>query len=428
MPTTLWLLVLTAAAAFVGAATVVSPVLGAAIAAAAALVIVVTRQPDLLALLIVPGSLVLFRVGGAVTATEVLTVVAAALAVPLLLREPIPRPLAIGLASGVAYQVLLMTAVVAHPSAAAFLEWGHRGTIVLGGILVGAWLGRTGRLGLAVTLLAVGVAVLGAVAVVQTFTSGFEPAYPLGFHKNFVGSLSATCLLVLIVVRSEIPLRRWAWWTVVALLGAGLVACQSRGGLIALATGLVVWSVAGRMHGRSKRAKVGLVVAAAAAAVAIQSVISELDPRQFDEFSSSAVRSQVQTETIALWLTNPWTGVGLVYEANPLYRTRALDNGALNAALQALAEGGLLSLAALLILVLGTTYALYNGRGTLAAAGLAVLWGRLAHGMVDHYWTASTSTVTWVVVGAGLVSAAAAAGTRADQSVSSEGHRARAES
>jgi O-antigen ligase len=380
------------------------PALAPILLGAAVLVIVVAVKPVAVAVVSVPGALALQRLGGEIVSlSELMTAVAAVLGVPALMRSQPPRAFRLALGAAGAYVLIFATVVVIHPDVVAAGELIHRTVIVLGGLVVGGWLAMERKFGVAMALLAVGMSIVGVLAVVDSASRGWEPAYPLLFHKNFIGSVAATTLLVLLIARDRIPLPRWAHLTTVGLTLAGLLASQSRGGMIAFATGVLAWLVVSWLPGKRRSAKGAVLVAAGLAFVALQSVVSDLDPRNRGEFSSSELRNTINAETIELWRQNPIVGWGVDYWRDPELRTYILDNGPTNTVLQALAEGGLLSFAALVVLVLGTIYAFTKAQGPLVAAGVAVLVARLAHGSVDQYWVAAPTALTWVVVGAALM-------------------------
>lgn len=368
------------------------------------LAVVVAIRPVVAAVVSVPGALALQRVGGEIVSiSELMTAVAAVLAVPVLMRYGTSRALGLALGAAGAYLGLFAVVVAVHPDAVAVGEWVHRAVILLGGLVVGAWLAIERRFGIAVTLLAVAMAVVGVLAVIDSAQNGWAPAYPLIFHKNFVGSLTATTLLVLLIARDEVRLPRWAHLGCVLAIVAGLVASQSRGGMIAFGIGMIAWLVVTQLAGRGRRAKAAILVAGGVVMVAVQSLLDEVDPRNQGEFSSANVRRFVTDQTLDLWREQPWTGWGVDFWRDPDLRTYILDNGPTNVAVQALGEGGILGALGLIVLVVGVLAAFTRAGGPLVALGVSVLVARLAHGSVDQYWVAAPTAVTWVIAGAALM-------------------------
>jgi O-antigen ligase len=404
VPRLLGLLSLVLIGALAGFTAMTRPQLVPFLLGAGVLAIAVAIRPVVVAVVSVPGALALQRIGGdLVSASELMTAVAAVLGVPVLMRTRTPRALTIGLTAGAAYLLIFACVVLLHPTAAGAGEWVHRAVIVLGGMVVGAWLVIERKFGVAFALLAVGMAGVGVLAVVDSASRGWEPAYPLFFHKNFIGSVAATTLLVLLIARERIPLPRWAFVATASAIVAGLLASQSRGGMIAFGAGMVAWLAVTALPGRGRSAKTAILVAAGIVLFALQSVLNDFDPRNRGQFSSSELRTLVNTETIALWQQRPLAGWGIDYWRLPELRTYILDNGPTNVFLQSLAEGGLLSLGALVVLLAGVGFALSQARGPLMAVGVAVLVARFAHASVDQYWAAAPTAVTWVVVGAALM-------------------------
>ena len=72
-------------------------------------------------------------------------------------------------------------------------EWLHRVAIVAGAIWVGAWLVSTDLHHQALRLLLAATTLMATLALVAGASSGFAiPAQPLGYQKNFVGSITGS--------------------------------------------------------------------------------------------------------------------------------------------------------------------------------------------------------------------------------------------
>jgi hypothetical protein len=241
-----------------------------------------------------------------------------------------------------------------------------------------------------------------ALAVVHGLGSGFgQPASPLGYQKNFVGSIFATVLLLLLAAHREFQLPRALLRAAGVLLLAGLFATHSRGAMIAAGVGTLIW-----FFRESGRASGGLRTAALAAAIGISiftaiSVNGELNQ---GTYSSLTQRTQVDQATRQLWKEHPLTGVGLRFFDTPRYVGYQPPNNFVD---EALAEAGVFGLAGFVVFVLGSLVGLARLRGDLAAAGLCVVAARFSHGLFDIYWTGGTTTVVWIIAGMGLASASA---------------------
>jgi polysaccharide biosynthesis protein PslJ len=123
--------------------------------------------------------------------------------------------------------------------------------------------------------------------------------------------------------------------------------------------------------------------------------------------NSVAVRNKTEDATIALWRTSPLVGVGIYYYTDPAYpEMNPWLVAPTNAVVEALAEGGIVLAAGFIIFNVGAIAVMLRYRNPLAVAGLACVADRLAHGMVDIFWTAGDASLPWLIVGMGMAQAA----------------------
>lgn len=157
-------------------------------------------------------------------------------------------------------------------------------------------------------------------------------------------------------------LRRWLWLLATAVLAAGIYLTQSRGGLLALAAAVVMWSV---LYVRSV-VRVGMVVAAlSAVAVAVVpgvgarlGTLTSVNSGNVATTDQSLVdRAAVQRVGWAMFADSPFVGVGPgnFTVAEPDYRRRIAPElsqitAPHNVYLEMLAEGGVVGLAGWLVL------------------------------------------------------------------------------
>lgn len=277
------------------------------------------------------------------------------------------------------------------------LEWLHRVGLVAGAALVGAWTVQRGLHHRALQLLLLVASVVSISAVVYSFRHGFAAAYTLGFQKNYLGSITAQTLIVALVAGKEFRLpTRW-FRLGVALTFLGMLASQSRGSMLTLAVGLTVWFLRTGKHRRyGQRRMVAFLVLALAVFVGI-SVKAQIDAHS--RFGSIGQRLTVEAQTQQLWIHHPLTGVGLRFFDLPQFAGYQPPNNVLN---EILAEAGVPGLIGFLVFIVGSVLALYRARGDLALAGLSIVVGRFTHGLVDIYWVAGTTTLTWLIAGMGL--------------------------
>lgn len=361
----------------------------------------VAASPQAFAVICVPGVFLIQRAGGGggVSLSDLVMAVAAITAVlapSLAQARHRLRPLMIPL---LVYLAALSVAALAHPGAGALLEILHRLELVGGAMVVGLWLVESGRATVALRLLLALACVFAAAAVLTTLAHGLSPAYPLGYHKNFAGSIFSTLLIVVVCAPSVFMLPDRVRVACLVLLGAGLAATQSRAAALAAAIGILIWLVRTRRSGKGTRGR-GIVVILAlvlgvGAALAVRDQV-----RTGDQHSS--INQRVDIEAIArdLWRTSPLTGVGLKFFKDPQYGGVSQPNVIVD---EALAESGLIGAAGLIVFMGGSLVLLRRmDRSELAVAALAVTAARFTHGFADIYWVAGVTSLPWLIVGMAL--------------------------
>jgi hypothetical protein len=280
------------------------------------------------------------------------------------------------------------------------LEWFHRIALVAGAVFVGAWLVRARLHHSALRALLAVTVIMSLIAVAETLASGFAPAYPFGYQKNFVGSVTATVLLVLLAAPREFQLP--ARWLQVAgaSTAAGLLASQSRGAIIAFAAGVLIWSLR-RPVQPSRVYRRRAILLLFAAALALVAALSAKDQLQVEEINSATQRVRIAHTTRELWTEHPYTGVGLRYFKTPRYSEYPEPNDVVN---EALAEAGVIGLLGFVVFVIGSLLGLSRLKGDLATAAFCVVAARFVHGLLDVYWTGGTTSLPWIVAGMALAS------------------------
>ncbi|MBW3638896.1 MAG: O-antigen ligase family protein [Actinobacteria bacterium] len=334
--------------------------------------------------------------------SDALLIGATAVALPALSRWPL-SPRARLLLLGLTIYLSLVTFTIAfHPSIRSYAEVFHRAILVGGSVIIGVQLVRTGRHVLALRLLLAATVTVSFASIATTLSTGLQPAYPWGLHKNFVGSLFATFLLLAVIHYPVFRLPVWGRLPLVVALSAGLAAAQSRGAFLTLLAGLLILAV--RRQGPRRLPVRGAAVLAVCgiAALIIVSVQNQLQERveTGNLQDSLAQREQVETATFDLWRENWVVGVGLKYFTTGAFgAANQAPNNVLN---ESMAETGVVGTAGFLILQAAAVLALARGSGPLATAGLACVVGRLLHGQVDIYWSAGTAALPWLIAGFGL--------------------------
>lgn len=400
----------TLALAAVASVLVVGVALASATTAAVVLAVLIlgllmlSRGPVVVAVLAVPAMWLAVELPGGIQGPDVLLTLALLLALPAVAgrSSQLVGISATRWAIG-AYLAALVVATLVHPSGQAGLEILQRAVMTAGAVTVGAWLALEDRQRTAFRAFVLVGVPIAVVAVWQTLTTGFEPAYPLGLNKNFAGAMLAASLLTAWCAREQLGLRGYRLWLVAAPTVLGMLACRSRGALLGLALGLAIWFF--RTHSRERRRLWWAAVAGAVGlgTFAARSVVDDLSGIENSRNTSVAIRTVVQQYTVEAWRENPWFGSGVRYWA--LLGPDAPFGAAIppvNAPTEALAEAGVLGGLTWLVLNLTVLAVLWRRRGPWATAALAVFAGRLLHLLTDQGWNAGTGALPWLLVGVAL--------------------------
>jgi hypothetical protein len=348
-------------------------------------------------------------IGHGIALPDVVLLIATLLSLPALVRLGTPP----GVTSirrwfGV-YFVAMVAICFIHPSSHALLEAAHRTLLVLGPLGVGAWLYLEGRTRLALRLLVIIAAILGLVFFLWAAAHGFSSSTgtPIYLNKNYAGSVFGLCLIVALAAPGELDLRPlWRYGAMVAIAG-GLVGSHSRASMVSLVVGLFVWFFRTHSDYRKRSFIIAAVLAAGFITYASYLVSAQLANSSATQNTNSvAVRNKTEDATMALWRTSPIVGVGIYYYTDPAYQQESRWLVApTNAFVEALAEGGILLATSFTIFNVGAIAVLLRYRNPLAVAGLAMVADRLAHGMVDIFWTAGNASLPWLIVGMGMAQA-----------------------
>ncbi|HET8987556.1 MAG TPA: O-antigen ligase family protein, partial [Humibacillus sp.] len=289
----------------------------AVIISAAVLVMGVTAlQPGLVPLVCLPLLLVVLRVGGGGIDLSMSDFVLAAASIPALLmaRRPFAPGLRAVLWASAFYQFTTLMAVVNNPYAANAVEWAHAWMMVAGGLLVGWAVGANGygRLGVRLLIFTIGALALitvieGLILFAQGNFSPVYPSFPFPMHKNFAGTL---CGLGAAMVYAR---PRWAGLSrptsiiLMTLMVAAMLATQSRQAVIGLIGAVFVLVL--RSDTDRKRSKL-LLLLLAPILVGITNLVQ--DQLQSDnQFNSALQRLSWFQDSVTVWNTDPWFGVGL---------------------------------------------------------------------------------------------------------------------
>jgi hypothetical protein len=344
-----------------------------------------------------PGS------SGGVSYSDALLAAAAFLAVPAVLGTAELRRIRLPLFGLAAYLACLLPTVILNHSRRSDLEWVHRLVLVGGALVIGAWITRERVQHTALRWLVGASAFLAVAAIENTLGHSLHAASPFQLNKNFLGSVLATVLIVLIVAGREfgVPTRLQVLLTM--LVAGGIVATQSRGAMLAVVVGVIL-ALGLDIRGHTRRARaLGILVAIVLASITYVSVKHQLDQTQTQRQNGSiGVRFNVEKETRRVWRTSPEYGVGLKYFNTGDFGVFAV--AANNAVDNELAESGNIGLAGFALLqgAVFVTGARRRRNDKFVAATVGAVFGMLVHGMVDIYWNAGVVSLPFILFGIAL--------------------------
>jgi O-antigen ligase len=287
------------------------------------------------------------------------------------------------------FQACLVLSVLPAFNQATIQEWLHRAAIVAGSLVVGAYLAQNGKAKLAIqTFLGLSV-VVSAVAVLD-FLRTRQYAEPLGLQKNYSGSLLSSALLVSVLFTPTTARDRRILWGARVVMVLGLLAVESRGALLALSVGLLLWSFLSK---QSRRLTIPLLLAVCTAAFFSIQEEQILNP----EYGAVPTRTLNWQEATTSWLQSPLIGNGLrFYQADP---TADLQGDPHNIVLLTLAESGIIGLGGFLLMIGTALVVAKRFDSRLGQVAVALIAARFTHGLVDVYWVHGSQAVPWVITG-----------------------------
>lgn len=380
------------------------PIISVAIAGGALALGLTLLDPIAIPTLAVPAILVVQRVGGAGVNLSISDVALAFAFVPavLLCQRPVSREFATIVGLNGLYQFATLLTVIVNPYAANLIEWVHAWLLVSGALFVGWAVGRGGRGPLAIKLLLAACAVIGigtlATAVPEYARGQFGPVYPtwpFPMHKNFAGPMLALAAVLVYLRPAWFGWRthRSGWLLAFFLVTAAIT--QSRQAMLGLAVVFFLVVVRRRVDRRRSR-MVLIVVATVLGAVGIM-VQDQL--QSGNRFNSTLQRLNWFSESIEVWLTDPWVGVGLRWWYTDRFDTLFQPP---NAELEVLTSAGVIGLLAFLTLFGGSMLVLRRMDPAYGLLPLMVLVCRFAQAQFDLFWVAVSGSLPWLITGLAL--------------------------
>ncbi len=389
--------VVAAVAAVAGVSAGVDLVAGLAVAFLVFAFGIFVVDPILVAVVVLPGAILIQRVGGSSTNLSVadLLVFVGALVCLFHVDWGAATNLRRFLVGILWYQAVLVVVVIAHPFRGDVIEWFHRFSYLAGSTLVGwviAWHGRARQ---AFRLYLWGATVLSLVTLEHAVALHFQPAQWGVYQKNSIGAV----LWVAVVVAQLNPS-----WARIPTLEArvteglcllGLLATQSRQSaiLVVLALGTAA------LLNSEVRARAKMIVFIAVPVLGLVYYSFALAFRDNPQFNSVAIRFGQIDAALHVWHQSPWLGLGMRFYNLPQYLTVTAPP---NSLVDNLASTGIIGSLAFLFLVVVTMRSMAALPRVYGTLGLVVLLAHYVDGLFDTFWIGALSITPFVIAGISL--------------------------
>ena len=356
-------------------------------------------QPLAIALMAMPGLLLVQRVGLGGTDLSVSDVALAAAfgTAVLLAKRPFSRPLRGLLWLNFFYQFTTLFTVIVNPYVANTVEWFHAWLLISGALIVGWALGASGYARLALSLIVVSACVIAVLTIVQglfEYAAGdFGPVYPtwpFPMHKNFVGTALALAAIVVYINPDWVGWTRgWSWFAF-WLLAGGVVISQSRQALIGLIVAVLVAVIRRKVTGRSRF--VFLLILPAVWLI-VGMVIEQIESQ--NRHNSVFQRLDWFREVYHYWRESPVFGHGLRY----WYNDRTLPFQPPQAEMEVLASAGIFGLIGFVVMWIGVLVVLWRVDPRFGTLAVAIVLGRIVQAQFDLFWAAAGVSIPFVIAG-----------------------------
>ncbi|MEL7976733.1 O-antigen ligase family protein [Isoptericola sp. F-RaC21] len=390
-----------AALGVVAAATAFDPTWGLGAAALVLTLGLVACSPSATIAFVMPALTLVPRVGAAGVDLSISDfALAAAFGIALVLgRRPFSRPVRSILWLTAVYQAATLFTVVANPYAANTVEWFHAWLLVGGAVVVGWAAARDGHGRLATNLLVAPMVVVAVAAIVKgapgMLAGAPSPVYldaPFSLHKNALGDILAFGATI------AYARPRWLGWNrpvaigLFLLFAAGIAAAQSRQAMVGLAVAVLVLIL--RPEPGRHRSRLPLLGIPVAVWYVWQTVAEQL--ASGNTFNSTYQRLTWFEQSLAVWNSNEWFGVGLRWWTAG--RTE-FEFQPPNAELEVLSSAGTVGLLGFLVMMIGVLVVAWRVDPRYGTLAVAVVANRMVQGQLDLFWVAVQTSLPFVIVG-----------------------------
>jgi hypothetical protein len=358
-------------------------------------------QPGLIPLAVLPVLFAVLRVGsqGVDLSLSDFALAAASLPALLLARRPFSPGLRAVLWASAAYQFATLVTVVNNPYSANAVEWAHAWMTVSGSLLVGWAVGANGHARTGVRLVVATIAFLAAVTVVegglQILHGDLSPVYitfPYPMHKNFVGTVCSFGATILYARPAWAGIGRRLGWLLLTLMVVAMFLTQSRQAVVGLVAAVFVLV----LRGRSERRRSKLVLLVLAPAVVFVTNLVQDQISSGNQFNSVFQRLTWFQDSLAVWGTDPWFGVGLRWWYTDRFPVSFQPP---NAEIEVLTSAGVVGLVLFLALAVVALRVAWRLDPVYGSVALGVLVNRFTQAQFDLFWSAVQASVPFVVLG-----------------------------
>jgi hypothetical protein len=354
-------------------------------------------DPILIAVIVLPGSILIQRVGGSSTnlsLADLLVFVGAVVSLFHIEWRNAPH-LKRFMRGIVWYQVLLLLVVVAHPFKGDIIEWFHRLSYVGGSTLVGWVVASNGRARQALRLFLWGSALLALVTLEHAVSLHFQPAQWGVYQKNAIGSVMWVAVVVAQLNPQWARIPKVEARVIEGMCLFGLLASQSRQSAILMVLAIGTAS----LINSDVRARIRLVVFIAVPALVLVVYSFALAFQNNPQFNSVATRFVQIGAAIHVWHQSPWLGLGMRFYNLPQYLFVTVPP---NSLVDNLSSTGVIGSLAFFYLVVVTMRAMSGLPRVYGTLGLVVLMGHYVDGLFDIFWIGALSITPFIIAGISL--------------------------
>ena len=354
-------------------------------------------DPILLAVIVLPGSLLLQRVGGASTNLSVADLAVFLGAVVCLFHvrwseAPFLRQFFQGI---LWYQAVLILVVVANPNRYDVIEWFHRFSYLGGSVLVGWTIAAYGRSRQALRLFLWASSILALISIERSLATHFLPAQWGVYQKNSIGAVLWVAIVLAQVNPPWAGLGRLESRVAKYVCFGGLLASQSRQAVVSL---ILAISLATFLNPDVRR-RSKLVLLGCLPLVAGLYYSFTVAARNNPKFNSVSIRVDQINAAVHVWHLSPLLGEGMRFYNLPQYSSVTAPP---NVLIDNLASTGIVGSLAFFYLVFVTMRTMGRLPRAFGTLGLVILLGHYVDGLFDIFWIGANMIPPLVIVGMSL--------------------------